>query len=202
MFMQDFTKLTTEFAHVTPHQLPVVPAPVIGGIVAGTLVETATGWQPVGNLRIGTLVHTLDGGLTRILALDRRSLAALPESTLIHVPGGHYDACCDLMLLPGQHVLIDTLGDPSHGSVPYVLLPAMALTTDPLIRREFADLAVEVITLLFAEEEVIFANSGVLLHCPRVIDGVGRYPDDSFFPCLDAASAREFLNRRAARLAA
>ena len=202
MFMQDFTKLTTAFAHVTPRQMPVVPAPVIGGIVAGTLVETETGWQPVDHLRIGTRVHTLDGGLTRILALDRRSLAVQAETSLIHVPGGHYDACCDLMLVPGQHVLIDTLGDRSHGAAPYVLLPAMALTSDPLIRRDFPDLTVEVITPLFAEEEVIFANSGVLLHCPSVIDGAGRYPDDSFFPRLDAATARQFLNRRAARLAA
>ena len=78
----------------------------------------------------------------------------------------------------------------------------MALTTDPLIRRDFPDLKVQVITPLFAEEEVVFANSGVLLHCPSVIDGAGRYPDDSFFPRLDAASAREFLTRRTARLAA
>ena len=106
------------------------------------------------------------------------------------------------MLVPGQHVLIDTLGDRAHGHAPYLLVPAVALTTDPLIRRDFPDLKVEVITPLFAEEEVIFANSGVLLHCPSVVDGAGRYPDTSFFPRLDAASARDFLNRRAARLAA
>lgn len=202
MFMQDFTKLTTAFAQVTPRQPSVVPAPVIGGIVAGTLVETETGWLPVENLQIGTRVHTLDGGLTRVLALDRRSLAPQAETSLIHVPGGHFDACCDLMLVPGQHVLLDTLGDSTHGHAPYLLVPALALTTDPLIRRDFPDLNVQVITPLFAEEEVVFANSGVLLHCPSVIDGAGRYPDDSFFHRLDAASARAFLTRRAARLAA
>ena len=124
MFMQDFTKLTTAFAHVTPRQPSVVPAPVIGGIVAGTLVETETGWLPVENLRIGTRVHTLDGGLTRVLALDRRSLAPQAETSLIHVPGGHFDACSDLMLVPGQHVLLDTLGDSTHGHAPYLLVPA------------------------------------------------------------------------------
>ena len=202
MFMKDFTKLTTAFSLVTPHLPPVVPAPVVGGIVAGTMVETATGWLPVQDLRIGQLVHTLDGGLTRILALDRRTLAPEAETSLIHLPGGLYDACSDLMLVPGQHVLIDTLGDSHHGHAPYLLLPAMALTADPLIHRDFPDLKVEVITPLFAEEEVIFANSGVLLHCPSVMDGAGRYPDDSFFPRLDAATARAFLIRRAARLAA
>ena len=202
MFMQDFTQTTTSFALVTPRPRAVVQAPVIGGIVAGTLVETETGWTPVEALRIGTRVHTLDGGLTRILALDRRSLAAEAENALIHVPGGLCDACSDLMLVPGQHVLIDTLGDREHGHAPFLLVPAGALTSDPLVHRNVPDLKVEVITPLFAEEEVVFANSGVLLHCPSVIDGAGRYPGTSFFPRLDAATARRFLTRRAARLAA
>ncbi len=200
MFMNDFTKLTTAFALVTPRPLAVLPAPVIGGIVAGTLVETETGWMPVETLRIGTRVHTLDGGLTRILALDRRTLPPEAETSLIHVPGGLHDCCSDLMLVPGQHLLIDTLGCDAHAA-PYLLVPALALTSDPLVRREFPDLQVEVITPLFAEEEVIFANSGVLLHCPSVVDGAGRYPDNSFFPRLDAVSARAFLTRRADRLA-
>lgn len=202
MFMQDFAKLTMDSALVTHRQPTVIPAPVIGGIVAGTLVEGARGWVAVETLRIGDKVQTLDGGLARVHALDRRSLSQAAESALIHVPGGSYDACSDLMLVPGQHVLMDTLGDTAFGSAPYALVPAVALTSDPLIRRRFPDLTVEVITPMFADEEIIFANSGVLLHCPGVMDGPGRYPDDSFFPRLDAATAREFLRRRAARLAA
>ena len=202
MFMNDFFGLSTEFALVAPRLPLVVPAPVVGGIVAGTLLETETGWRSVDSLRIGDRVHTLDGGLSRILALDHRSLAQQAESALIRVPGGLYDACSDLMLVPGQHVLIDTLGDANLGPAPFVLVPAMALTSDPLIRRDFPDGKVDIITPLFAEEEVVFANSGVLLHCPSVIDGAGRYPDDSFFTRLDAASARAFLSRRATRLAA
>ncbi len=202
MFLNEIAKLTTASALTAPLRKPVVPAPVVGGIVAGTLVETETGWRPVETLAIGTLVHTLDGGLTRILALDRRLLQPQAETSLIHVPGGLYDTCSDVMLVPGQHILIDTLGDESHGQAPFLLLPAVALTSDPLVHRDFPDLTVEVITPLFAEEEVIFANSGLLLHCPSLIDGAGRYPEASFFPRLDAATAREFLARRAARLAA
>lgn len=55
---------------------------------------------------------------------------------------------------------------------------------DPLIQRDFPDGAVEVITPLFAEEGVLFVNSGVLLHCPSVIDGAGRYPMTASFPAL------------------
>lgn len=201
MFMQDFTKITTEFTRVDRLQPAVIPAPVMGGIVAGTLVEGARGWVAVETLRIGDRVQTLDGGLARIQALDRRSLAQAAETALILVPGGTHDACSDLMLVPGQHVLMDTLGDAVTGPAPYALVPAVALTSDPMVRHRFPGAAVEVITPMFADEEIIFAHSGVLLHCPSVIDGAGRYPDDSFFPRLDAATARAFLIRRAARLA-
>ena len=202
MFLKDIAKLTTAISLTAPRPKPVAPAPVVGGIVAGTLVETETGWRPVETLTIGSRVHTLDGGLTRILALDRRILRPEAETSLIHVPGGLYDTCSDVMLVPGQHLLVDTLGDDSHGQAPFLLLPAVALTADPLVHRDFPDLTVEVITPLFAEEEVIFANSGMLLHCPSLLDGAGRYPEASFFPRLDAATARDFLARRAARLAA
>lgn len=201
MFMQDFAKITTEITRVARHEAAVIAAPVIGGIVAGTLVEGERGWVAVETLRIGDRVQTLDGGLARIHALDRRSLAQAAETSLILVPGGTHDACSDLMLVPGQHVLMDTLDDAMIGRSPYALVPAVALTSDPMVRHRFPGGSVEVITPMFADEEIVFANSGVLLHCPSVIDGAGRYPDDSFFPRLDAATARAFLTRRAARLA-
>ena len=200
MFMQDITKLKTAFALTTPRHAPVVPAPVLGGIVAGTLVEGENGWVQAQSLRIGDRLQTLDGGLARIHGLDRRMLAAQVETSLIHVPGGLYDACHDVWLVPGQHVLIDTVQDADQPA-PYVLVPAIALTSHHAVRHSFPATGVEVITPLFADEEIIFANSGVLLHCPSVIDGAGRYPDDSFFPRLDAATARAFLNRRSLQLA-
>jgi hypothetical protein len=202
MFMQEISKLTTAFTRVTPRARPVQALPVTTGLVAGTLVETATGWQDVSRLRIGDAVHTLDGGLARILGLDRRVLRPEPETALILIPGGCHDACSDILLMPGQHVLKDTLDDEESHGAPFVLVPAFAMTVDPLITRHFPDAPVEVITPLFADEEVVFANSGVLLHCPGLVDGAGRAPVDSFFPRLDPASARTFLTRRAARLGA
>ncbi len=198
MFMQDITKLKTAFTRVAPRAAPVVPAPILGGIVAGTMIEGECGWIAAEALQIGDRLQTLDGGLARIHALDRRKLQPAAETSLIHLPGGLYDACSDLWLVPGQHVLIDTVHD--H-TAPYLLVPAIALTGDT-IRHSFPQAEIEVITPLFADEEVIFANSGVLLHCPSVIDGAGRYPDNSFFPRLDAATARAFLQRRADRLGA
>ncbi len=202
MFMQDIIKLTTAFARVMPRPGRLQSLPVTTGLVAGTLVETAMGWQDVATLRIGDQVQTLDGGLSRILGLDRRSLKPEPETSLIRIPGGCHDACSDVLLMPGQHVLKDTLDDESCHGAPFVLVPAFAMTIDPMITRHFPDADVEVITPLFADEEVIFANSGVLLHCPGIVDGAGKAPLDSFFPRLDSLQARAFLTRRAALLEA
>lgn len=200
MFMQDIVKLTTAFTRVAPRPRNTQALPVTTGLVAGTLVETAYGWQDVANLRIGDAVQTLDGGLSRILGLDRRVLRPEPETSLIRIPGGCHDACSDILLMPGQHVLKDTLDDRASHGAPFVLLPAFAMTVDRFVTRHFPDAEVEVITPLFADEEVIFANSGVLLHCPGVIDGAGKPPVESFFPRLDSIEARAFLTRRASRL--
>jgi len=109
MLMQDITKPKTAFTLVTLRAAPVVPARVLGGIGAGTQVEGECGWIAAEALQIGDRVQTLDGGQARIQALDRRKLHPQAESSLIHVPGGAHDACSDLWLAPGQHVLFDTV---------------------------------------------------------------------------------------------
>ncbi len=200
MFMQDFSRLaTTTATAVFPQQRFV--APVTTGLIAGTLVETKAGWQPVETLRLGDSVQTLDGGLARILALDRRSLLPEPETAPLLIPGGSFDACSDLLILPGQHLLLDTLDDAATDA-PFAMIPALALQGRHGVVRHASRDAVQIITPLFADEEVIYANSGVLLHCPGIIDGANRYPDASFFPRLDPVCARAFLTRRSARLAA
>lgn len=196
MFMQDISRTNTAF-----YPVETLLAPVTTGLVAGTLLETSSGWRAVETLTAGDCVQTLDGGLARILRLDRRSLPTTQDAPLLILQGGTHDACSDLMLLPGQHLLIDTLDDEISMGAPFALLPALALS-GPMVRRHRPTAAIDIITPLFADEEIIYANSGVLMHCPSIADGAGRYPEDSFFPRLDIITARDFLARRALRLAA
>lgn len=196
MFMQDISRSSIDFSPVE-----TVLSPLTTGLVAGTLVETAHGWQPIDLLKAGDCVQTLDGGLARILRTDRRWLFPAQETSVLTLPGGHYDACSDLILLPGQHLLIDTLDDAITDATPFALIPALALLNAPAEpHRPQAPL--QIITPLFADEEVIYANTGVLLHCPGLLDGANRFPEDSFFPRLNLAAARALLSRRAKRLAA
>ena len=201
MFMQDFTRLSALSVPATAPAASSI-APVTTGLIAGTLLETRAGWQPVETLRVGDAVQTLDGGLARILGLDRRVLQADAQTTVIKINGGCYDACSDLLVLPGQHLLLDAVDAAQSGSAPYALIAALALLGTPGAQRHANTEAIEIITPMFADEEVVYANSGLLLHCPGIADGAGRYPENSFVPCLDATEARHFIQSRAARFAA
>ncbi len=195
MFMKDFTR-----AAATPAVAALFPkaAPAMTGILAGTMVETTTGWRDVQTLTIGDSVHTFDGGQARILGLDRRIIAG--GTITVHAPGGLIDNCSDVWLTSGQHILIDTLDDPQFPDALAVLVPATALTILPGITCQTAALA-EVITPLFADEEVIYANSGTLLHCPAIATGAGGLPDSAYFTRLQLTDAVPFLQRRQYRAA-
>lgn len=170
------------------------------GLISGTLIETATGWRPVESLMPGKRVQTLDGGLSRLLRLDRRSLEPAEDFRLIALPGGCFDACSDLVLLPGQPLLVDTLEDPVEGGAPYVMVPALALLAIPGPRPLRPRHPIDVLTPLFAEEEAVYAQSGLLIRCPSLIEGALRDPSGGFFPLLPLEEARQFLRRRARRL--
>jgi Hint domain len=167
---------------------------VTTGLIAGTLVEGATGWKPVEDLRIGDAVQSYDGGLCRVLGLDRHWIAPSRGEYLVHLPGGALDNCSDLTLLPGQHLLIDTLGDETLPEAIVVLFPAAALEGWLGAEREPLDRAIEVITPRFADDEAIFANSGTLLHCPGIRQDAGATGSD-FFTQLDLGQAQAFLQR-------
>ncbi|MEM7520995.1 MAG: hypothetical protein AAF307_08145, partial [Pseudomonadota bacterium] len=57
----------------------------------------------------------------------------------------------------------DAYGDP------FAVIPAKALDGYRGIRRMTPRTQVEVITLIFDEEQVIYGEGGALLHCPRPV---------------------------------
>lgn len=196
MFMQDIARLSPAAA--------VVPGlPLSGGLVAATPVETRAGWRPVGALAVGEAVFTLDGGLRRIAAVDRRWLMPASGADLMHLPGGAFGNDDTVLLLPGQHVLTDlTAGDAEAGGLPdalAVMIPAAALEGWRGIQRRRVAAPVEVIVPLFEEEEYVWAAAGLLLHCPAVADGAGTPPSTfGVFPRLGEAAARRLIAARAA----
>lgn len=167
---------------------------VTSGFIAGTLVESAAGWTPVENLRIGDAVQSYDGGLARVVGLDRDWIAPEIGAFLLHLPGGALDNCSDLLLLPGQNLLVDTLNDASLPNDVVALIPAASLEGVLGTTRARIVKPMEVITPRFADDEAIFANSGTLLHCPGIRQNALQ-PASDFFTLLDQAQACNFLHR-------
>jgi hypothetical protein len=191
MFLKDFTRTATP-ANVTT----ILPALAATGLNSASLIDTPQGWVPAAEVRIGMRVHSFDGGEVMVLGLDRRPVM---NHLAIVVGGGVAGNCADLVLPLGQHMLIDTLHDPEHPDAEVLLVPAEAwLGQAGVWTTTITD---ELITPLFADEEILWVNSGALIHCPPVALGAGLLPDSGFFDRLPLAQARAFLTRRAARLA-
>ena len=168
--------------------------PVGTGLLASTMIESARGWIRAESLRIGDAVYTVDGGLAPVLGLDRQWLAPQPDVHTVLMPGGTLDNDHDLLLLSGQMLLIDTQGDRMLPDAALVLIPATALIGWRGCTREALAQKTEVITPLFAAEEIVYANAGAMLRCPSVAEGAhaGVQTD---FTRLDLRQAWAFLSR-------
>lgn len=182
MFMQDITRFAA-----TP--VAGAKASLSQGIFGSTLIETETGWRPAESLRMGERVYTLDGGLQRIAALSRRIVA--PGEPVVHVSGGYFDACDDTFLLPDQGLLLDTMG---LMVAPYAHVPARALTGCLGATPAASPTRAEIVIPHFAEEEAIWAQSGLLLPCPGLRGG-------ATWPQMQARAATLFLSERTRQFA-
>jgi Hint domain len=188
MFMQDIRSFCpADFAGLV---LPALGRRPGGGTLAATLVETPDGWRAAGSLSAGSPVGTWDGGFRPVARVERTHLWPMAGAGLIRVPGGALGACSELWLMPAQQVLIASPVVEEVLDAAGVLIPAAALAGHFGIRREPLARPVEVIALDFDSDEVVFANSGVPVHCGSETADAGR----GFFPGLDGGRARALLD--------
>lgn len=150
-----------------------------GGIVAGSLVATESGWRPVEALRPGVRVATFDGGLRPVRRVTRLSLP--PGTALVHLPGGALSACADLLLLPDQPLLLPTGPAERILGEAHAFVHARALVGRFGTGRLQPGTAVEIVRIGLETAEAVWVNTGVLLRSE------GR--DDGFFPLLGAREA-------------
>ena len=162
---------------------------VTQGIMAGTRVASNLGWRPVEALTAGDKVLTFDNGM-QTLAEVRREVLWLDAT---HVPEQHWPvtvpagALCNraaLTVMPDQGVMVES--DVADDAVedPFAVIAARQLVGLRGITRTPPRRQVEVVTLIFSEAQVIYAEGGALLHCPfetDLLSGItgtpnGRYP--------------------------
>lgn len=152
-----FHNHTKAFAQFEPAIIPAAPAAARTTLGGDTLVETAQGWVAVRSLRVGDALATLDGGFAPITAITT------PDMTgpLVCVPGGALSNCSDVTLPGDVHVGLDL---PGHiHDAPLVTAPLNALCGWRGIRPTLAG-ATDLATLHFETEELIYAQTGLLIH--------------------------------------
>jgi Hint domain len=193
MFMQN-AKSFLAAEKVALQAAGVIPAPdaALGGILAGSLIETDTGWLRAERLAQGMRVSTWDGGFRAVARVLRHHIWPGQSAGVVHLPGGALGNCADLSLMPGQAVLIDSPVAEDVLGRTAVLVSAAQLDGFRGIHRRSLARPTETITLDFGTEELVYANSGLLIHCPADTGRRGRAAD-GFFPRLTDAQAAALL---------
>ncbi|WP_299547066.1 Hint domain-containing protein [uncultured Tateyamaria sp.] len=178
------------------------------GLLAGTRVATSMGWRAVDALAVDDLILTFDAGLQPLVEVRRdifwTANAAVPSAYYsVFVPAGTLGNSADLELLPDQGVLVESDAACDAFGDPFAVIAAKSLEGYRGIRRVAPRTQIEIITLVFAEEQVVYAEGGALLHCPRNImhlDDLGAaMPGYDVIPTRDAAFLVECMKVEDAR---
>ncbi len=163
-----------------------------GGLVSGTLVESDGGWCPIEEIRLGMGVMTLDGGLREPRRILRGEISAHANATrgMLHVPAGALDNCSEVKLHDDQLVMMDHPVIEAYTGEPMALVEAGMLEGFRGIRRVYEPCRLVTYGMVFDDEEIVYANSGILMHCPgRASGGSG------FFQRLGQDQAVALLKR-------
>lgn len=148
---------------------PARPQPLDrqGGLVAGTLVATDDGWHPVEKLSVGDKVMTFDDGVQEVVGVTR---SLLPIATgvrpLVAIPADTIGNRRPMFVPDGQPVLVESdLAETWLGDA-FAALEASELLGLPGVRRVMPEEPVTVVTLTFAEDQMVFIEGHALAYCP------------------------------------
>lgn len=145
------------------------------GMIGGTLVATEMGWLPVQDLRTGDRIVTFDNGLVplREVMISHLSTSAsgLPRRFWpLNIPTKALANRQAMVLLPEQAILIESDEAEALYGDPFVLVDAGALDGHNGITRVAPNIETQIVSLRFSQDEIVYANGMVLMHCPRAAD--------------------------------
>lgn len=169
------------------------------GMMAGTKVASNLGWRVAEGLAVGDKVLTFDHGMQEIVGIERQTFwLDAPDTEQaqwpVIVPVGALENRVPLTLLADQGVMVESDAAADVFGDPFVIVPAHALVGVRGITRQAPKTPVELIALTFAEEQVVYAEGGALIHCPAKIKTL-----DSF---IDAQSGYDVLSPKDAAFVA
>ena len=152
------------------------------GVHASTLVATEMGWLPAGDLRPGDRIVTFDNGMVALrdaaVSLQTTAGRTLPRAYWpLMVPEKALGNRREMLLMPEQNVLIESdEGEDLFGD-PFLLVAASALDGYNGITRVAPAPEMKIVSLRFDDEQVVYANGMVLMHCPTPAQSGRVSPD-------------------------
>jgi len=172
-------------------------AEMAAGLMAGTQIATQIGWRDVAAVAVGDQVMTFDGGMQAVAAVTRQMLTtdgemAREEEWLVFVPAGALGNRNDMTLLPQQAVMIEADAAEEAFGDPFAMIPASALVGFRQITRVPPADQIEIVTLVFAQDQVIFAQGGALLFCQESHELIDAALSD--YRILDVQTAHLLVN--------
>ena len=149
----------------------------LAGLLSGTRVATPMGWSPVQTIGVGDEVLTFDCGLQEVTKVDLIRLwdgkGTCPRRFWpLEVPPKAFGNRMAFHVLPGQTIIIESdMGEKLFGD-PFSLIPAGATEGFRGVKRVSPEHAYFVVLLHFAQEQVVYSQSGALLFCPAFDNGL------------------------------
>jgi hypothetical protein len=148
---------------------------IVSGLVAGTKVATQIGWRDVAGVAVGDKVLTFDGGMRTVASIDRQIIATMGEYTHCNawpllVPTEALGNRDPMIILPQQSIMIESDVAEEVFDDPFAMIPALALEGFRGIKRVPPATQIEIVTLVFAQDEVVFCDIGALIFCPWSCD--------------------------------
>jgi hypothetical protein len=168
------------------------------GILAGTRLASNLGWRAVEKLAVGDKLLTFDNGMQVITDIRRRKLRlgvadGRDELQVVVVPAGALGNRNAIGLAADHGVMLEAEDEPHHEEDPFSVVPARILIGLRGIHGTQADQEVDLITLVFAHEEVIYAEGGLLLHCAAPLGSKAANLQGSPYRVLGAHQSRDLI---------
>lgn len=178
-------------------ELPVQPVGQ-GGFLEGTHVASNLGWRPIEGLCAGDKVLTFDHGMQVVTEVLRETLV-LDDIDMagahcpLFVPRDALNNRAPMSLMPDQGVLLESDLIADAKGDPFAVVPAAALAGYRGIRMIHTEDRIELITLRFARDEVIYLEAGMLGYCPAQQDLLTAPVSEGLYRVLDPKAAQDLV---------
>lgn len=169
------------------------------GLVGAVRVASTAGWRTARSIAPGERVLTFDCGMqpvaaVQILPLWSGNMPCPASLWPIEVPAGVLGNRDLMFLAADQAVLIESDAAEALTGDPFALIPARSLDGVRGMCRVPPPPDAEVTILQFESEQIVFANSGAMFHCPPLVSNL--------LEPVEAPHVYQVLNREDARMVA